>query len=207
MAKITYVRQNTNNSIFFFLNQKLPQNSHQCDNKYFFVNLTWLRSPLWDKTLIIVSFFLEIKRVHKIHINVTINTFVCISNMTKITAVRQNTNSSIFLFLNQKWPQNSHQCDNKYFFIYLTWQKSALWDKTLLIVSFFSINQNSHQCDNKYIFCLSNTTKITSVRQNTNNSIFLSLNQKQLQNSHQCDNKEIFLYIQHDQNHLCVTKH
>ena len=61
MAKITSVRQNTNNSIFF----------------------------------------LEIKRVHKIHINVTINTFF-ISNMTKITAVRQNTNSSIFIFQNQK---------------------------------------------------------------------------------------------------------
>ena len=35
--------------------------------------------------------------------------------------------------------------------------KSALCDKTLMIVSLFSkskvtINQNSHQCDNKYIF-------------------------------------------------------
>ena len=36
MTKITHVRQNTNNSIFHFLNKKRPQNSHQCDNEYIF---------------------------------------------------------------------------------------------------------------------------------------------------------------------------
>ena len=148
MTKIIPVRQNTNNSIFLFLNQSDHKIHINVTINTFCVYLTWPKSPTWDKTLIIVSFSPRIKSDHKAHINVTINYFF-ISIMTKIISVRQNTNNSIFLFLNLKWPQNSHQCDNKYFYIYLTWPKSAMWDKTLMIVSFFSINQNSHQCDNK----------------------------------------------------------
>ena len=62
MTKITPVRQKTNNSIFFSLNQS----------------------------------------DHKIHLNVTKNTFFVYLKWLKITYVRQNTNNSIFLFLNQK---------------------------------------------------------------------------------------------------------
>ena len=38
---------------------------------------------------------------------------------TTTTSVRQNTNNSIFLLRNQKSPQNSHQCDNKYICLYI----------------------------------------------------------------------------------------
>ena len=41
MTKISYVRQNTNNSIFHFLNKKRPQNSHQCEmNTYITSSMT-----------------------------------------------------------------------------------------------------------------------------------------------------------------------
>ena len=67
MTKITSVRQNTNNSIFHFLNKKRPQDSHQCDNEYIFC--------ISNNTLIIVSISTRIKTDHKIHINVNIITF------------------------------------------------------------------------------------------------------------------------------------